>query len=114
MDENEGIRCRTTRSETNKRTHLQHVGQQGQNRVETLELSFLLNGLSSSVGDSSQELSKDAEIDDERRGKERIFANVEERLGTLNETKSVSRVIVDSRQRLRRTSVFRPPMAISE
>ena len=56
------------------RTDLEHVGEQTENRVEAFELVLLVR----SVGDSGEELSEDAEIDDERRGEERILTFVED------------------------------------
>ena len=71
---------------------LEHVRQDGENRVETLVLVLL----SSLPGDTGHELGKDDEINDQRGSKERVLANIEQGDGLVSTHEDFSVVLIKS------------------
>ena len=96
------------RSTTTKEgTHLEHVGQETEDRVEALELLLLVGA----VGDAGKQLGEKAEIDDEGGSEERVLALVED---VLFAKRKASVTATERTTRTKRTMVERPPIMISE
>jgi len=87
---------------------LEHVGEEGEHRVQRRKV-LLLTGLA--VLDTSQELSEDSQIQDERSSQERILYNKDRPLRPRGGKKD--RILLTSHS-LKILMVERPPQKISE
>jgi len=73
-------------------THLEHVAEDAQHAVEALVLGTLLVRL---PGDTGHHLGDDDEIDDQRRGQERVLADVEDADGLVAAAEDLGVVLVE-------------------